>query len=107
MANTITNLNNILENERRKASDLLLENFSLANQICDLTANNENVLLLEQVDSIRTIAVRTDLIKATEHYNNRESEMGLSKEQLTSNNEMNTETIGTVMKKTDIAKGRT
>ena len=46
------------------------------------------------------------MIKATEHYNNRESEMALSKEQLTSNNEMNTEAIDTVITKTDIAKGK-
>ena len=97
MANTITNLNNILENERRKSTDLLLEKFSLANQIRDLKANNEKVLLPEQTDSIRTIAVRTDLIKAVEHYNNRENEMALSKEQQTSNNEMNTEAIGRTM----------
>ena len=100
MANAITNLNNILENERRKSNDLLLENFSLANQIRDLKENNEKVLLPEQTDSIRTIAVRTDLIKAAEHYNNRECEMAQSKEQLTSNNELNTEA------KTDIAKGK-
>ena len=105
MANAITNLNNILENERRKSNHLLLENFSLANQIRYLKANNENVLLPKQTDSIRTIAVRTDLIKAAEHYNNLENEMALSKEQLTSNNEMNTEAIGTIMTKTDIAKG--
>ena len=48
MANAITNLNNILENERRTSNGRLLENFSLANQIRDLKANNENVLLQEQ-----------------------------------------------------------
>ena len=84
MANAITNLNNILENERRKSNHLLLENFSLANQIRDLKANKENVLLPKQTNSVRTIAVRTDLIKAAEHDNNRESEMALSKEQLKS-----------------------
>ena len=84
MVNAITNLNNIPENERRKSNDLLLENFSLANQIRDLKVNNENVLLPEQTDSVGTIAVRTDLIKAAEHDKNRESEMALSKEQLTS-----------------------
>ena len=82
-----------------------MENFSHANQIRDLKANSENVLLPEQTDSIRTIAVRTDVIKAAEHYNNHENEMALSKEQLTLNNEMNTESIGTTMTKTDIAKG--
>ena len=48
------------------------------------------------------------MIKATEHYNNRENEMALSKEQkekLKSNNEMNTEAIGAIMTKTDMAKG--
>ena len=50
MANASTNLNNSLENERRKSNDLLLENFSLANQIRDLKANDENVLLPEQTD---------------------------------------------------------
>ena len=105
MANAITNLNNILENERRKSNDLSLENFSLANQIHDLKAKNKNVLLPEQTDTIRTIAIRTDLIKAAEHYKNRENEMALSKEQLRSNNEMNTGAIGTIMPKTDIAKG--
>ena len=105
MANAITNLKNILENERRKSNHMLLENFSLANQIRDLKANNENVLLPKEIDSIRTIAVRTDLIKAAEHYNNLENEMALSIEQLTSNNETNTEAIGTIMTKTDIAKG--
>ena len=105
MANAITNLNNILENERRKSTDLLLEKFSLANQIRDLKANNENVLLPEQTDSIRTIAVRTDLIKAAEHYNNRENDMALSKEQLTSINELNSEAIGTIMTKNGYSEG--
>ena len=89
MANAITNLlNSILENERRKSNDLLLETFSLANQIRDLKAKNENVILAEQTDTIRTIAARTDLIKADEHHNNRENEIALLKEQLTSNNEI-------------------
>ena len=82
-----------------------MENFSFANQIDDLKANNEKVLLSEQTDSIRTIAVRSDLIKAAEHYNNRENEMAQSKEQLRWNYELNTEAIGTIMTKTDIAKG--
>ena len=35
MANAITNLNYLLENERHKSTDLLLENFSLTNQVRD------------------------------------------------------------------------
>ena len=49
--------------------------------------------------------MRTDLIKAAEHYNNRKNKMALSKEKLKSNNEMNTDAIGAIMTKTDIAKG--
>ena len=64
---------------------------------------NDNVLLPEQTDSIRTIAIRTGLIKAAEHYNNRGNEKVLSKEQLTSNNETNADAIGRTSTNTDMA----
>ena len=47
------------------------------------------MLLPEQTDSIGTIAVRTDLIKAAEHYNNR-------------GNEKAAKAIGTIITKTYI-----
>ena len=89
IANAITNQNNLLENERRKCNDLLLGSLSLTNQIRDLKLKNVNVLLPEQTDSIRTITVRTDFIKAAEHYNNR-------------GNKKAAKAIGTIMTKTYI-----
>ena len=93
MANAITNLNNLLENERHNSRDLLMENLSLKNQIHDLKWKNENMLLSrdnpDERDSIRKIAVRSELINAADCHNNLSNEKALSKEQLTTEKETN------------------
>lgn len=45
MADAINNLNSLLENERLKSSNLLMENFSLVNKNRDLKLKIENMLL--------------------------------------------------------------
>ena len=91
MADAINNLNSLLENERLKSSNLLMENFSLVNKNRDLKLKIENMLLSqnnpEQRDSIRTIAIRSELISTAQRHNNDNNERVLSKEQPTSDNE--------------------
>ena len=83
MADAINNLNSLLENERLKSSNLLMENFSLVNKNRDLKLKIENMLLLqnnpEQRDSIRTIAIRSELINTAERHNNDNNGTALSK----------------------------
>eukprot|EP00112_Aurelia_sp_Birch-Aquarium-sp1_P003160 Seg1353.7 transcript_id=Seg1353.7/GoldUCD/mRNA.D3Y31 product="hypothetical protein" protein_id=Seg1353.7/GoldUCD/D3Y31 len=92
MADAINNLNSLLENERLKSSNLfLMENFSLVNKNRDLKLKIENMLLSqnnpEQRDSIRTIAIRSELINTAERHNNDSNGKALSKERQTSDNQ--------------------